>query len=385
MSNHNRPFNAVRVSQILHEDAEAAVPDHVTLVPQVHTALASVPFQKSDAFEQQQSGRPDAQRRLPSAHRTRWAGANLAVLLLALLALTSAGVFVLMSTRNSGTSGTASQNAFVPEGKVRHVVISYTKTLTGLDATGEKVALHDATTKASESIQHTQDLWYTRGTNHPLLYLADTFTNTGSATPRVSKEYTWIDEDEIYRYSENAGEAPGGPKTVQRSSYRPDYFELYGPDPDMIDKMLNLPGGHLIGNSVLNGRPVADIETASTGYPPDPLMEADVPAEYYASPTSTPEAPSNREELSVTRWRLWIDKDTLQPLRWQHSQSYVRGPRSGQIETQESNVLLDETRDLKEFSPNYFAFSLPPGSQFQEYEFPTHTAAPSPTPIMEKR
>jgi hypothetical protein len=388
MSSHNQPHPGLRVSKILNEDAKEAVPDQVTIIPRVHAALASAPFQGNDVQNQWQSGQSgqlDAQKLRPPTLRTRWAGANLAALLLALLIVASAGVAVLISTRSSGVSGTLAQNAFVPEGKVRHVVISYTNTLTGLDANGERIALHNSTTMALDSIKHSQDLWYTNGTNHTLLYLVDTFTNMGTAAPQVSKEYTWIDEDNIYTYSQNVGEAPGGTKIVQRSAYRPDYFDLYGPDPEMISKKLKLPGGHIVSNSILNGRPVVEIETAGTGYPPDPLTESEVPPEYYSAPSPTPEAPSSRDPLTITRWRLWIDTNTLQPLRWQHSTSYLRGPRSGQIETQESNVLLDEIRDLSEFPPDHFKFSLSPGDQLQDYEFPTRTAAPSATPLMEKR
>src|SRR5688500_2894133 len=152
------------------------------------------------------------------------------------LASAMAAVLVLLFVVN-GVSNTASKPAseFVPRGMVRYFTVSHIFTTTVEGQPG------------SNSIE---EVWVTNGKTHLLRYSKSTTEGVESWTGGE----TWVEEDAVYHYNPSVANKT----TVYKYPYDPRHLELYVPNE--ISYLLTIPNSKIVGDDILDGRPVTVIE-----------------------------------------------------------------------------------------------------------------------------
>src|SRR5687767_14992791 len=156
------------VRSVVRELAESNRPSNLDLWPAIRDKVQTGYLEDKTAFLSRdavsESPQPLATtesrvRRTPLLSMSR-VRINLAMALVGLLGLTVLSIVLTIGVRPYVTSPQQSENKFVPDGSVRHVVISYTISFDDLLAKG---ATPTPPSGYNYEQQHTVDLWYTNG------------------------------------------------------------------------------------------------------------------------------------------------------------------------------------------------------------------------------
>lgn len=273
---------------------------------------------------------------LPGGRRLR---VNMAMALIALLVLAGlSAIFVATRQQPSPLAALPLSGDFLPTGMVRHMVLTGTLT-TDRRALG-------GTVETTE--QHHEEFWLTQGQNHPLM--KDIVTVPISAT-------NWLDDNAYYSYE------PAKGNTVSWSKYDPQLLVSLLPDPEIVTKTLQIPSAHIVGNDVLDGRPVVVIKFGdANSVRPAPTGTATKGVSSYLNTIAT----------------YWIDRETNQLLQYSLENTTVGSAQAGLIEKTVNKIALDELVPRSAFPADFFDFKLPEGTVLFNMETPTpeRSAAP---------
>jgi hypothetical protein len=305
-------------------------------------------------------------RGLPVDLRNR--GFNLAVVLILVLGLAAVTALFLTGSTGLQHNGLAGDtNTFVPEGKVRHVV---------MDVTWENSSAGSATAQPNALEPRTDEIWYANGRNHLLMYITRVQANSSLT------ETTFVDENAIYEYQSgpqyNASVIPyGGDNIVKKYPYSSRYLDFYGPDLQLLTRLLQSPDTRAVGNSMLLGRAVTEVESATVqtaSGPPVPFVFSE------GQSLPTPEPRGSVGNKTLVDIQKWIDVQTHQVLKWMVTTTQIAGPGSGDTQTQTIAVKSDELLDAAAFPLGSFQFQAPQGSRVVESTWPPGSQGEAPTP-----
>jgi hypothetical protein len=254
---------------------------------------------------------------------------NMAMVMVGLVALAGVMFAFLMAVDKGDPTPLAAEDAFLPPGKVRHMIYTGTYTYT----TG---GIQDA--PATE--QHREEFWLVAGESHPLM--------RGKVTTPITAE-TWLEEDAYYEYE------PEKSNEVRKRQYDLGYLSAVLPDPEIITKTLKQPNARLVGDGILDGRPVV-------------IIVID-----YSEPTPPAGVQKSHTTNTVT---YWIDRRTNQILQVVLEDG---GPQGGSYRQRTVNrIALDELIDRSKLPADFFEFKLPPGATLVEGVTQTPTPSRSP-------
>jgi hypothetical protein len=252
----------------------------------------------------------------------------------ALLALAAITLVFVTGSRFQRASPQAAKNAFLPTGKVRHMI--YTGTYTVADNVQTNESHHD-------------EFWLTEGGSHTLM--------RSIVTVPISA-MTWLDDNAYYEYE------PAKGNMVHKYPYDPKYLAGALPDPEIVTKTLQIPNARLVGDDTLSGRPVVVIMVSSTN-----SNEPSVPAQ-------TPVAREASFHTGTTG-KYWIDRENNQLLQFSTVVTLIGGPQDGLVKEESVNkIALNELIDRSALPADFFEFKLPPGATLVQGEFPFSVPTP---------
>ena len=263
---------------------------------------------------------------LPAARRAgqfAFTGLGLGLVMVLLLAV-SALIAGNMAGNQSGVSEL--EKRFVPQGKVRHLVISDTFT---------------ANWDVGISPARQWDLWYTLGAGHLLMHQTIRGLGGNLENERMT---VWVEEDAVYALSEGYT----SPRTVYMYPYNPGWLGIFGPNDDAVSRALQVPNSHVVGNTTVNAVPVVEIATI-----------ADRAA---ATPQAT-QGGLTAPEMPVVDKYVWIQPESGRAMHVEYVHYYYSGISAGHVETNTNSLVLDEIRDISEYPTDFFKFSLPDGAK----------------------
>jgi hypothetical protein len=261
----------------------------------------------------------------PSAAGAQHRGLKLSLpmALVMILGAVTLGLAVFESIKIA-TPGATQGSEFVPAGKARHIVINTKREEEGPD----KIGVGVPTTGTIE-------VWYANGRNNLLQHTR--FLDYGAGNSRSTTSEVWVQDNTMYTTVPDDKVVLWQPWTVA-PVYAPN--GLYGPDPNLISKVLQQPNARIISDTVMDGRDVIVIGFAS----PD----------------------------EDSQW--WIDKDAHRPFQWREAS--IQG---GHTVISTEKMVLDELVGINTLPPDFFEFKLPEGFRLVQRKIPTPLSTPVPT------
>ncbi|MEP6774665.1 MAG: hypothetical protein ABJA50_03640 [Chloroflexota bacterium] len=228
--------------------------------------------------------------------------------------------------------------AFVPAGKVRHII-----TTTTTDPVGN----------GSE----TEEVWLANGTEHLLMWKpAPSFSNGQSPSWGYS---LLVNDDAVWQFNNTVNK-------VYKLLYWPNVISSSGtlPDPQVIDNLLKSSDTHIVGTDTLDGHMVV-------------VIESHVGSFVAGTPLDIAEGLAKGYDTAQHDFKLWIDKNTYQMIQEQHYITWLgTGPNSQHKEIVTRRLTTDELVDSGSAPSGLFTFELPAGSTLVDL-----ASQPTPKPV----
>ncbi|MEO8288279.1 MAG: hypothetical protein ABI670_17780 [Chloroflexota bacterium] len=367
---HKLPIR-VRIEHILQEEAESGVPEGRNLWPRIREGGRSVPAQHSNVGAREQGSNGLIRHTKDTMHprsaqrkglrglswgESHAPGASVATIkpgLLRLTAFVMASLLlvavVLYFTGRAGTVSAsvllqkaADASTFVPVGKVRHIVIRQTDSVTG------------------ETGGWTDEVWLANGQKRLMMWKPAMVTPSGTPMPWDGAQL--INDDGIWQFP-----ADGDGKTVQKMPEGNTFFlDQVLPNRQAIDQMLASPNTRIAGSDTLDGHSVV-------------VIEGHVGSFVSNTPRDLAEGKAQGYQTAQHDYKLWVDNQTYQILKEQHIITWdVQGPTGQHQIINTKRITLDELLD--EESVRADMFKLPAGVKIIDNTVPVAgTPAPAPT------
>jgi hypothetical protein len=341
----SRPTNEQRLTRTLQEYATQAVPDNLDPWPAIRERISeTIPAQ---APEEPLPGRKSRAVQ-PAAKWRKSAALGGLVVSLATIAALVLLVAMASSNRTAAPVVEDAKGPFVPEGMVRHIVMTDTT-----------VQRQPGAKKDPPPTSAHWDMWYVNGAKHLLMYSVYSWENILDNSIQVTTRTTWVEDGAVYEYMQEPASAASTPSnsaaTVSKYPYSPYWLGSLQPDPQIISDLLRLPNSRIAGNAIIDGRPAVEIISV----PPDKYDTQHVVSH------------------SQAEHRYWVDTTAHRIVQRQLVTRQITGPQPGLEITDTIKVVLYELKKESAFPPDFFQFKPPDGVKVVEKDNPY--ASPSPT------
>jgi hypothetical protein len=251
----------------------------------------------------------------------------------------------LMIARNPNSASAAQilkrasdAGAFVPAGKVRHIVTT-------------------TTTDPAGNGSETEEVWLANGTEHLLMWKpAPSFSNGQSPSWGYSLLVT---DDAVWQFNSTLN-------TVFKLLYWPSVLSSSGilPDPQVIDNLLKSSDTHIVGTDTLDGHTVV-------------VIEGHVGSFVAGTPLDVAEGLAKGYNTAQHDFKLWIDQETYQIIQEKHYVTWVgTGPNGQHEELVTRRLTTDELLDSGSAPSGLFTFVLPADSTLVDL-----ASRPTPQPV----